>query len=134
MPCRSCCEIPAAHPFFDGQTDQSGQPRGELMYVPAQFALEDAELRQLLTDHGAADLVTATPHGLVATLVPFVYDPDVGEHGALLGHLARNNDQWRREVLGEAMVIVRGPDAYACHRPGTPRRNSMGEWSRPGTT
>jgi transcriptional regulator len=82
------------------------------MYVPAPFALDDAKLRQLLTDHGAAELVTATPHGLVATLVPFVYDPGVGEHGALLGHLARNNDQWRREVLGEAMVIVRGPDAY----------------------
>jgi transcriptional regulator len=41
-----------------------------------------------------------------------VYDPDVGEHGALLGHLARNNDQWRCQVLGEAMVIVCGPDAY----------------------
>ena len=82
------------------------------MYVPAQFALDDAELRQLLTDHGATDLVTATPHGLVATPVPFVYDPEVGEHGALLGHLARNNDQWRCQVLGEAMVIVRGPDAY----------------------
>jgi transcriptional regulator len=36
----------------------------------------------------------------------------VGEHGALLGHVARNNDQWRQPVLGEALVIVRGPDAY----------------------
>jgi transcriptional regulator len=31
---------------------------------------------------------------------------------ALLGHLARNNDQWRRPVLGEALAILRGPDAY----------------------
>jgi Putative FMN-binding domain len=82
------------------------------MYVPAHFAVDDAEMRELLTGHGAADLVTTTPQGLLATLVPFVYDPAVGEHGALLGHLARNNDQWRCEVLGEAMVIVRGPDAY----------------------
>lgn len=82
------------------------------MYVPAHFAVGDAELRELLTAQGAADLVTATPQGLLATLLPFVYDPGVGEHGALLGHLARNNDQWRREVRGEAMVIVRGPDAY----------------------
>ena len=41
-----------------------------------------------------------------------MYDPDAGEHGALLGHLARNNDQWARPPLGEALVIVRGPDAY----------------------
>ena len=45
-------------------------------------------------------------------MLPFVLDPDAGEHGALLGHVARNNDQWRREVVGEALVIVRGPDAY----------------------
>jgi transcriptional regulator len=82
------------------------------MYVPAHFAVDDAELRELLTGHGAADLVTGTPQGLVATLLPFVYEPGVGEHGALLGYLARNNDQWRCEVLGEVMVIVRGPDAY----------------------
>ena len=82
------------------------------MYVPAQFAVDDTELRELLTHHGAADLVTATEQGLLATLVPFVYDPGVGEHGALLGHLARNNDQWRCPVLGAAMVIIRGPDAY----------------------
>ena len=49
---------------------------------------------------------------MLATLLPFIYDPGIGEHGVLLGHLARNNDQWRCEVLGEAMVIVRGPDAY----------------------
>jgi transcriptional regulator len=82
------------------------------MYVPAQFAVDDTELGALLTGHGTADLVTATSRGLLATVVPFVYDPAIGEHGALLGHLARNNDQWRRRVRGEAMVIVRGPDAY----------------------
>lgn len=61
---------------------------------------------------GRTDLVTATSVGLLATLLPFVYDAEAGEHGALLGHLARNNDQWRHEPQGEAMVIVRGPDAY----------------------
>ncbi|MEU8004827.1 FMN-binding negative transcriptional regulator [Catellatospora sp. NPDC049111] len=82
------------------------------MYTPAHFAADKAAVRELLTNHGAADLVTATADGLVATTLPFVYDPDTGPHGALLGHLARNNDQWRRPVLGEALVILRGPDAY----------------------
>jgi transcriptional regulator len=78
------------------------------MYVPAHFAATDEDVRALLANHGAADLVTTTADGLVATLLPFVYDP---ERHALLGHVARNNDQWRRSS-GEALVIVRGPDAY----------------------
>lgn len=53
-----------------------------------------------------------TEHGLVATLLPFEYDPDAGEHGALIGHMARGNDQWRQPVQGEAMVLVHGPQAY----------------------
>ena len=82
------------------------------MYIPASFAASDQVVRDLLTNHGAADLITATSEGLLATFLPFLYDPAVGEHGALLGHVARNNDQWRREALGDALVVVHGPDAY----------------------
>lgn len=82
------------------------------MYVPAHFAASEEAIADLLTRHGAADLVTQTDDGLVATLLPFVYDASVGTYGTLLGHVARNNDQWRRETRGEALVIVRGPDAY----------------------
>jgi transcriptional regulator len=85
---------------------------GGWMYIPAHFAMDEAEVHDLLAQHGAADLVTATPHGILASLLPFIYDPSVGEHGALLGHLARNNEQWQTPVLGEALVIVRGPDGY----------------------
>jgi transcriptional regulator len=82
------------------------------VYIPAHFAMDDEAVRELLIHHGAADLVTVTPDGLLATMLPFVFDPDAGGHGGLLGHVARNNEQWRREVVGEALVIVRGPDAY----------------------
>ena len=82
------------------------------MYIPAHFAAGDAEVGDLLTHHGAADLVTATPQGLLATMLPFVFDPAVGDHGALLGHVARNNDQWKVPPAGDALVIVRGADAY----------------------
>jgi transcriptional regulator len=82
------------------------------MYVPQHFAVPATQVEQLLSGHGAGDLVTATPGGLLATMLPFVFDPSVGEHGALLGHLARNNDQWRTPATGEAMVILHGPDAY----------------------
>jgi transcriptional regulator len=82
------------------------------MYVPAHFAADEKTAAELLARHGAADLVTVTPQGLLATLLPFIYDPGAGERGALLGHLARNNDQWKAPAQGEALVIVRGPDAY----------------------
>lgn len=79
------------------------------MYVPAHFAPDDRAVQELLTHHGAAELVTATPDGPLATMLPFVHDR---ERGVLLGHLARNNDHWKQPVLGEAMVIMRGPDSY----------------------
>src|SRR5580700_10988020 len=86
------------------------------MYIPAHFATDDAAVRELLARHGAADLITLTSDGLLATMLPFAYEPSVGEHGAqwgtLYGHVARNNDQWRKPALGESLAIVRGPDAY----------------------
>ena len=54
----------------------------------------------------AADLVTMTEDGLVATFLPLLFDPTLGEHGSLLGHIARKNDQWRRQPIGEALVIA----------------------------
>jgi transcriptional regulator len=82
------------------------------MYVPGHFAMEDAAVQGLLLHHGAGDLVTATDQGLVSTLLPFLYDPVPGASGSLLGHFARNNEHWRLRPIGEAMVILRGPDAY----------------------
>jgi transcriptional regulator len=82
------------------------------MYVPAHFAVDDAQVHELLAHHGAADLITLTDQGLLATMLPFVFDPGAGPHGALLGHVARNNDQWRVPARGESLVIVRGADAY----------------------
>lgn len=79
------------------------------MYIPAHFAADEQAVDDLLTHHGAADLIIATSEGLLATMLPFIYD-----RGArtLRGHVARNNDQWQRPEIGEALVIVRGPDAY----------------------
>lgn len=82
------------------------------MYVPQHFRMPGDVVRQFLTDHGAGDLVTMTSKGLLATLLPFIFDASLGPHGALLGHLARNNEQWQRPPLSEALAILRGPDAY----------------------
>ena len=79
------------------------------MYVPAHFAPDDEAVLELLAHHGAADLVTMAPDGLTATMLPFIHDR---ERHVLLGHLARNNEHWRLPVIGDALVIMRGPDAY----------------------
>jgi transcriptional regulator len=44
------------------------------MYVPAHFAAVEQAVDDLLTHHGAADLISATPDGVVATMLPLVYD------------------------------------------------------------
>src|SRR5215475_3135269 len=49
-----------------------GRGRGH-MYVPGHFAADEEVLGDLLRNHGAADLVTRTDDGLVATMLPFIY-------------------------------------------------------------
>ena len=91
--------------------------RPRTVYVPAHFQPTEADVVDLLTHAGAIDLVTVTSRGILATMLPIVWDApgsraDIGPFGALRGHVARKNDQWREPVIGEAMAIVRGPDAY----------------------
>jgi transcriptional regulator len=82
------------------------------MYTPKHYAVEPEAEAAFLARIDAADLVTLTEDGLVATFLPLIFAPEVGEHGALLGHVARKNDQWQRPAIGEALVIAHGEDAY----------------------
>jgi transcriptional regulator len=86
------------------------------MYVPAHFKPTDDEVRELLRHHGAADLITSTDEGLLATMLPLIWieptDGADGSWGVLHGHVARNNQQWKVATSSEALVIVRGPNAY----------------------
>jgi transcriptional regulator len=82
------------------------------MYTPAHFAVDEESATAFLANVRAADLVTMTEAGLVATFLPLVFDPSVGAKGALRGHVARKNEQWKRRPIGEALVIVHAEDAY----------------------
>ena len=72
------------------------------MYIPAHFAVDAAAVRDLLARHGAADLITLTEDGLLASMLPFAYEPappgESGVYGALYGHVARNNEIGRAHV------------------------------------
>jgi transcriptional regulator len=86
------------------------------MYVPQHFSMTPEQVHELLGGVGSADLVTAHETGLVATFLPFAFDPDAGEHGALIAHVARNNRQWCDPVIGDAMVLVHGAEHYVSPR------------------
>lgn len=82
------------------------------MYTPDHFAADTQAIQSLLTRPGAANLVTMTSGGMLATLLPYVYDPSLGKHGALHTHVARNNAQWSEPAVGESLMIIQGSDAY----------------------
>ncbi len=82
------------------------------MYTPTHFAVDDEAASEFLSRIQVADLVTMTEDGLTATFLPFLFAPELGGRGSMLGHVARKNDQWKRPALGEALVIAHGDDAY----------------------
>ena len=84
------------------------------MYIPRAFAVEDlSELQQLIQHTRLAQLVTVGEHGLQASHLPLLLNPDEGPNGTLYGHLAKANPQWRDLQNGsEALVIFAGAEAY----------------------
>jgi transcriptional regulator len=82
------------------------------MYLPKQFQADDHQTQELLDGIGAADLITPTSGGLFATFLPLLHERAADGFGSLLGHVARRNDHWRLEPLGESMAIVHGPEGY----------------------
>lgn len=83
------------------------------MYIPPAFSDEDSDsLHATMRAARLANLVTATTDGPQVTPLPLLLDPDEGAHGTLYGHLARANPQWRLPVIGEAVAVFMGPDAY----------------------
>ncbi len=75
--------------------------------------MSEDEMQDVLGDLRVGELITySNAVGLLATMLPFVHRSQPGNLGALHGHLARNNEQWKHQPHNEAMVILRGPDAY----------------------
>ncbi|MBA3666636.1 MAG: FMN-binding negative transcriptional regulator [Sphingomonas sp.] len=84
------------------------------MYRQPAFREDCLEvMHDLIRSHPLGSLVTASPHGLIANLIPFLVDAHASEHGTLRAHLAKANDHV--PVLRddpEALIIFRGPQAY----------------------
>ena len=83
------------------------------MYLPPHFEVTElGEIHAAMRASRLATLVTATADGLIGTPLPLILNESEGEFGALYGHVARPNPQWKTPATGEAMAIFTGPDAY----------------------
>ena len=83
------------------------------MYRPRHFDVDDAQtLNDFMRAQSFALLVTNIDGVPFASHIPLLLE-DGGEHGRLLGHLAKANGQWQGFDGGtEALVVFWGPHAY----------------------
>ncbi len=84
-----------------------------MLYQPAHGrflpSAADGELARLASA-SAATLVTLSGNGLMASVLPVVFDP---EARVLRGHLARANPQWRDITpCVDALALFDGPETY----------------------
>lgn len=84
------------------------------MYVPSHFEESRPEaLHGLIVEHPVGVLVTHGSEGLDANHLPFELVENVGEHGILRAHVARNNPVWQSMAKGdEVLVVFRAEEAY----------------------
>lgn len=85
-----------------------------MVYLPQHFAETDtAAMHRLIGAFPLGTLITVGADGIAANHIPFVLDPRAGEHGRLLGHVARNNAVWRdHDPDVDALVVFQSVDAY----------------------
>jgi transcriptional regulator len=84
------------------------------MYVPAHFAeTEPAVLHALIRAQPLGAWVAQADGELLVNHIPFYLDANRGEHGTLVGHVARANPVWKSlSAALPSVVIFQGPHAY----------------------
>jgi len=84
------------------------------MYLPKAFQVFDLRLLgDFIESHSFATLVSVVDGLPFATHLPLLFDRTQSPQGALLGHIARANPQWRAfDGLQQALAIFQGPHAY----------------------
>ncbi|HQT26246.1 MAG TPA: FMN-binding negative transcriptional regulator [Burkholderiales bacterium] len=97
------------------------------MYLPEQFEETDhARIASIVANHPFGMLVTVTKSEPFVSHIPFLFDPESGKHGKLLGHLAKANPQWQH-FGNEVLAVFQGPHAYVSPSwyasPGVPTWN-----------
>jgi transcriptional regulator len=83
------------------------------MYVPPHFAETDSgRLYDFIEQHSFGLLISGVDGAPFATHLPLLLDRGAGPHGALVGHVARANPQWRELPGRTALAVFSGPHGY----------------------
>jgi transcriptional regulator len=84
------------------------------MFIPSAFELKDPDIIAELVDrHSFGVIASSGGEEPFVSHLPLVYEPDRGEHGTLLAHLAAHNPH--AAILrtgGPVRVIITGPHGY----------------------
>ncbi len=85
-----------------------------MTYLPAHFEETNPDrLHALVRAHPLGTWVVQRDGELLVNHIPFLLDADRGEHGTLIGHVARANPVWQALVGSLSSVVVfSGPQAY----------------------
>jgi transcriptional regulator len=79
----------------------------KIMYTPKQFVEKDFKR--------ITDLVINNPFGMLITQdkdcpcishLPFLFEYNSGSHGKLIGHMAKENPQWKSLIGNESVLVV----------------------------
>ncbi|HKP28930.1 MAG TPA: FMN-binding negative transcriptional regulator [Gemmatimonadales bacterium] len=83
------------------------------MYTPRSFQQEDTNaLRRVMESYPFAILISQRDGEPFATHLPLTWTPG-GEHGVLLGHMARANPHWKTwDSATRVLIIFSGPHSY----------------------
>ena len=83
------------------------------MYTPKSFSVTDPlTLADFIDANSFATLVSAGNGLPAATHVPLLLDRDAGDHGHLIGHMARANPQWKAMDAQDVLAVFHGPHTY----------------------
>src|SRR5262245_58623650 len=83
------------------------------MYITAAFAESDLTRLHDFIGQNSFGLLVSQVDGLpFATHLPFLLERTTGEHGTLVGHMARANPQWREASGQTVLTIFSGPHVY----------------------
>ncbi len=83
------------------------------MYIPPSFLETDpTKLHDFMERHSFATLISSHDGEPVASHLPLLLDRAVGQHGRLIGHMARANSHWQSASGQRVLAIFHGPHAY----------------------
>lgn len=83
------------------------------MHVQSKYAMDRAEARRVVADHGWARIVTAGAEGLRATYGFFLLEDSEPDELVVLGHFARADPQSADiEARTPALLIFEGPHGF----------------------